>query len=263
MSNEDLDILKALAAPFPANEVHFKPGSLTQDKKRCLAMAHIDARAVMDRLDQAVGPANWKDEFEHWPDGTVVCKLSLRLGAEWVTKCDVGNAKAMDAEDKGKTAFSTALKRAAVKFGIGRYLYHLDRIWCEYDPVKKRITNPPQLPAWALPAGPAKHERSVAQPQVAKETPKPTTQPSSQPATQEPQKPKADGSLPLTIGQQQDIDQLCTQKQIANERFDAFLQKYGDKPKTGLTFDEAADLLRRLREYQPKPARPPTNKDRR
>jgi hypothetical protein len=38
-----------------------------------------------------------------------------------------------------------------VKFGIGRYLYRLPAQWVEYDPVKKQITQLPQLPAFALP----------------------------------------------------------------------------------------------------------------
>jgi len=48
-----------------------------------------------------------------------------------------------------KAAFSDALKRTAVKFGIGRYLYRLPQQWADYDPVKKQFAGTPRLPDWA------------------------------------------------------------------------------------------------------------------
>ncbi len=51
-----------------------------------------------------------------------------------------------------RSAFSNALKRAACKLGIARYLYRLPRQWVDYDPQKKQLVKTPQLPAWALPA---------------------------------------------------------------------------------------------------------------
>jgi hypothetical protein len=44
------------------------------------------------------------------------------------------------------------LKRAAIKFGVGRYLYHLPKVWVDYDPQKKQLKGQPQLPPWAMPA---------------------------------------------------------------------------------------------------------------
>src|SRR5262249_56412290 len=44
-----------------------------------------------------------------------------------------------------------ALKRAAVKFGIGRYLYALPPSWTDYDPTKRQFTSMPTLPEWATP----------------------------------------------------------------------------------------------------------------
>jgi hypothetical protein len=57
-----------------------------------------------------------------------------------------------DDGDKLKAAVSDGLKRAAVKLGIGRYLYRLPRQWVDYDPQTKQFKQPPQLPGWALPA---------------------------------------------------------------------------------------------------------------
>jgi hypothetical protein len=56
--------------------------------------------------------------------------------------------------DPLKGGVSDALKRAAVKFGVGRYLYKLGQTWVDLDNNRiPRGWKPPQLPAWALPGG--------------------------------------------------------------------------------------------------------------
>jgi hypothetical protein len=108
----------------------------------------------MDRLDSVVGPLGWADTYVVLPCGSVVCKLTLTLDEDaYFTKEDVGSPSDQpDAGDQLKAAFSDALKRAAVKWGVGRYLYSLPKQWCDYDPQKKRLTSTPTLPKWALPA---------------------------------------------------------------------------------------------------------------
>jgi Rad52/22 family double-strand break repair protein len=140
----------ALAEPFEPREVKFKPQSVKNN--RCLAMAYIDARLIQDRLDEVLGVENWTDSYTILNDGSVMCRLRLKLGDRWITKTDVGSpSEQPDGGDRLKAAFSDALKRAAVKFGIGRYLYRLPAQWVDYDGMKKQIVSPPQLPAWALP----------------------------------------------------------------------------------------------------------------
>src|SRR5262245_23006899 len=119
---------------------------------RALAMAYIDARLIQDRLDGVLGVENWQDKYDILPDGSVMCRLRLKLGGRWITKSDVGSpSEQPDSGDRLKAAFSDALKRAAVKFGIGRYLYRLPAQWVDYDPVKKQLVQLPQLPAFAIP----------------------------------------------------------------------------------------------------------------
>jgi hypothetical protein len=50
----------------------------------------------------------------------------LRIGNEWIWKADGAGPSDMEA-DKG--ALSDAFKRAAVRFGIGRYLYDIKAPW--------------------------------------------------------------------------------------------------------------------------------------
>ena len=130
---------KALAAPFPPGNVHWRVGSTTRDKARGMALAYIDARDVMDRLDEVMGPENWSDSYR--TDGNrTICTLSLCLGSDgdfgthWVTKEDAAGDTAVEAEKGG---ISDAFKRAAVKWGIGRYLYRLDAPWVELDEHKR------------------------------------------------------------------------------------------------------------------------------
>ena len=143
-------VTDALSAPFDPREVKFKPQMVKNNK--ALAIAYIDVRLIQDRLDGVLGAESWQDDYEILPDGSVTCRLRLNLGGQWVTKMDVGSpSEQPDGGDRLKAAFSDALKRAAVKFGIGRYLYRLPAQWVDYDPGKKQITRLPQLPAFALP----------------------------------------------------------------------------------------------------------------
>jgi Rad52/22 family double-strand break repair protein len=164
-------LTRALSAPFDPTEVRFKPAVVSGN--RALALAYVDARVIQDRLDDVLGVAGWSDDYQCLPDGSVVCRLRLKLGDTWVTKVDVGGpSEQPDGGDRLKAAFSDALKRAAVKFGIGRYLYRLPAQWVDYDPQKRQFARTPTLPASALPA------KELPAPKPVPETPvKPTAAP--------------------------------------------------------------------------------------
>jgi hypothetical protein len=133
------EITEALAAPFAEDEVDFLPRGSANGKAR--ALPYIDARSVMRRLDAVVGPGNWSFDFDLLsPEGKMVKGRLTVLG---VTKCDAGEAAAED--EVLKSAVSDALKRCAVHFGIGRYLYYLPRVWAPYDAQKRRFTEAPRL----------------------------------------------------------------------------------------------------------------------
>ena len=44
--------VKMLAAEFPKEDIHWRAQSLTKDGDKAMALAYLDARDVMDRLDQ-------------------------------------------------------------------------------------------------------------------------------------------------------------------------------------------------------------------
>src|SRR5262245_26214891 len=111
------NLFAALAAPFDSGEVKLR----TQGGRE---LPDVTARTIMNRLDDVLGPENWWDDFvplEH----SVICKLTIRLPDGTVlTKSDAGGYAGMpDPGDDDKSGFADAFKRAAVKFGVGRYLY--------------------------------------------------------------------------------------------------------------------------------------------
>lgn len=162
-ANFDLSKLKA---PFPEKDIEWRVARSggTPDKPWVQALAYVDARAVMDRLDEVCGPDNWKMEYHPAPGGTM-CGLSLRIGDEWVTKWDGSDESDIEAFKGG---ISGSLKRAAVTWGIGRYLYNLPSNqyaqicekhgegarWAEVRPKLGQPFEvywaPPRLPMWAL-----------------------------------------------------------------------------------------------------------------
>ena len=85
---------------------------------------YITARQVQDRLDKVLGPGHWSTRYRLIdPNGPAVeCTLTI-FG---VSKADIGYSNNPDAEHETeplKAAYSDAFKRAAVHFGIGRFLY--------------------------------------------------------------------------------------------------------------------------------------------
>lgn len=159
------DKFEKLAEPFPPTDIEWRAGATNSDKTKALALAYITSRAVMDRLDNVVGPENWRDEYRPGPNGGVVCGLSIRVGDEWITKWD--GADNSDIEGV-KGGLSDAFKRAGYKWGIGRYLYNLEGTWIECEVFGKtvRLKGTPKLPAWALPKGtqPAPPKVTATQP---------------------------------------------------------------------------------------------------
>jgi hypothetical protein len=145
-------IAAVLKRPFKLSQLGWKAQAVSKDQTKALAVAFIDARDVMNRLDEAVGIAGWRDSYSVQPDGSVLCRLELCLGGEWVGKEDVGGqSEQPDEGDRAKAAVSDALKRAAVKWGVGRYLYYLDQKWVAYDAQTRKLKEVPTLPHWALP----------------------------------------------------------------------------------------------------------------
>lgn len=122
-----------LSKEFAREAVHWRVQGKPYERNgtfSAMALAYIDARDVMDRLDEVCGPAGWQDEYEVTNNGLIICRIGIRIGDEWVWKSDGAGETAVEGKKGG---MSDALKRCAVKWGIGRYLYRLDSPWVKCE----------------------------------------------------------------------------------------------------------------------------------
>lgn len=145
------EILDFFRQPFDPSEVEFKIQYQPRNNpSKGLVVAFVDARAYQERLDDAVLKGiidDWWAEYrledkilkrggseagvEESVFYVVSCTLFLRKGADIYRRTDAGEGESL------KAAYSDALKRAGVQFGIGRYLYRLTGFWVDIE--KNRI----------------------------------------------------------------------------------------------------------------------------
>lgn len=166
--------LKKLQAPFPEYDIEWRIAQSGKSKDGghwARVLAYITNRAIMQRLDEVVGPENWQNEYRDAPLGKgVLCGLSIRINGEWITKWDGADPTDIEAVKGG---LSDSMKRAGVQWGIGRYLYNLDEGYAVCSPNSKAgfryaktkdggvfYWAPPKLPAWALPGGSGDPDRT-------------------------------------------------------------------------------------------------------
>lgn len=197
-------------------EIPYKWKVQTAKSWGCECVAYIDARDVMDILDEVVGPENWKDSFREI-GGKMYCTLSLRIDGEWVSKEDIGTPSNMDA-DKGEA--SDAFKRAAVKWGIGRFLYDLGTVR-----VKSMESNGKYFPAdnygkriYDL----TKHiNESGLAPKSSQPAPKPAAKPQPKP---EPKK-ETETTKFASEEQRKLIQEKCEAKGLVGDKVHKFLKE--------------------------------------
>ncbi len=129
-----LEIYKNFKKPFV---VHWRIMDMPRKeqgfdtRKPYRMLAYITSRDVMDRLDETVGVENWFHDFEYfthtYKNGALTSSfLKVSLTVLGVTKHDVGILTNIQ-EHKG--AISDGFKRAAVQFGIGRFLYNVEPVY--------------------------------------------------------------------------------------------------------------------------------------
>ena len=139
------EIFAALKEPFDPKVVSYRVGATDKDKTKGIALAYIDARDVMKRLDDVMG-MKWQVRYPF----VGCCEIGLEIDGEWLWRSN--GSDETDVEGV-KGQYSDAFKRAAVLWGVGRYLYYLPNIWVPIKPQGKSwaLAELPKLPAWAIP----------------------------------------------------------------------------------------------------------------
>jgi hypothetical protein len=102
-------------------EIPFKWRVQSANQWGASCVAYIDSRQVQDLLDEVVGAENWQCKFEEHKNN-MFCSIGIMNVAadHWVWKSDCGTESQVE---KQKGEASDAFKRAAVMWGIGRFLY--------------------------------------------------------------------------------------------------------------------------------------------
>lgn len=174
----DSEIMALLQEPFEESDLEWRvqnSGCSNGGKFWAMVIPYITNRAIQSRLDDVFGPFEWENVYQATPDGKgYLCGIKVEFNGKTVTKWDGSEYTQVEAL---KGALSGAMKRAAVQFGIGRYLYDLEAVFaqcepCEYPSQTKQGWNfanvklgrdknsprkgmqwlPPALPVWAVPS---------------------------------------------------------------------------------------------------------------
>jgi hypothetical protein len=167
---KEIDLSKLLL-PFKEEDVEWRiqsSGKKGNGQVWAMCLAYIQARAIMNRLDEVVGPENWMVNYRFasaTEAGTpgVIASIAIKYGDQWIHKED--GAEQTDIESF-KGGLSSALKRAGSAWGIGRYLYKLESAFATIVDAKTKEARygktkdggdfhwvAPALPQWALPEG--------------------------------------------------------------------------------------------------------------
>jgi hypothetical protein len=169
------EIRNQLLDPFDPAEIKWRVTATASQQgrngpvKRGQLVAYADQRAYTDRLNDIFGEWGWTrtysvqvaQNFErtlnkggNGQKQSVICAKVVVVSTVSVSglgsHTGVGEEWADD-ENSATRAEAQAFKRACACFGLGRYLYDLDKVWEDLDQYNRPVRNP-NLPDWALPA---------------------------------------------------------------------------------------------------------------
>lgn len=141
----DEEIIAALKEPFHPDDIEWRISFADANgagKEFASVVCYIDARAVQSRLDDVCGVGGWWNQPpQYGGDKAVNQGITIRLPeAGEVTKWDGAEQTDIEAVKGG---LSNAMKRAAVLWGIGRYLYKLDAVY-----VNLQADKPQDMRGW-------------------------------------------------------------------------------------------------------------------
>lgn len=153
-NNDEQSIQELMLALKQEIPYRWRVQQFSKSKAIAVCVPYIDSRDVMDVLDEVVGPDQWQSDYKE-VNGKLFAGIGIlipvtvsrvysideqteldKLKGEdhevgfqhsydlrWVWKWDVGKETSIEKE---KGAASDSFKRAAVKWGIGRFLYAIE-----------------------------------------------------------------------------------------------------------------------------------------
>ena len=144
-------LMDRLAEPFRKQDLAWRLQrcGMKQGNIWAMAIVYVTSRAIQERLDEVVGVENWRNEYKpinvlikeyhktvEWSG--FLCGLSIKINGEWITKWDGADNTEIESLKGG---ISGAFKRAAVPWGMGRYLYKMKESFIKNINMDKKFKN--------------------------------------------------------------------------------------------------------------------------
>jgi hypothetical protein len=126
------EIQKNLKAIIPFK---WRVQSFSKFKAQATCVSYIDSRDVQDILDAS---CVWSDRY-YSEGGLLFCEITIYADGREYKRTDTGSESNVD---KQKGHSSDAFKRAAVKFGVGRFLYSQKIQYVTADAIKTSSNYP-------------------------------------------------------------------------------------------------------------------------
>jgi hypothetical protein len=157
-------LVAALEEPFDPRIIEWRVCNTSNftGNLRGQLVAYADSRAYQDRLNALFTPAGWTRKYERQFSGEVQRDRDKKTVAKVFVTCELtihglgSNSSTgeawVDDDNSGTTAEAQSFKRVASCFGLGRYLYEVEKVWVDLDD-RKRPVAIPSLPTWATPEG--------------------------------------------------------------------------------------------------------------
>lgn len=129
------EVMEKLQKEFDPEDIEWRIGAINNEKTRGIALPYVTNRAIQNRLDQVFTPFGWKNEYKIWHGNAQICGISVKIvdfdnSIQWITKWDGADNTEFEPIKGG---LSDSMKRSAVQWGIGRYLYSLPMVWVDIE----------------------------------------------------------------------------------------------------------------------------------
>lgn len=125
--------IETLSAPFDEKTIGIKVQSFNKEKTKAMLVAYVQHTDVYARIEQ-IDPA-WS--FQVTSLQPIKDGVSVRgnMTIKGVTRENAGEG------GDEKSAISDCIKRCAMLFGVGRYLYDSETVWVEYNDQRDKYRN--------------------------------------------------------------------------------------------------------------------------
>ncbi len=111
------EMQKRLTKPFSPEEVMFRAGSVSRDKKRAQALPYAEPRVYEDRLNEVLGP-DWCCCFKTWGDQRLICELTVQVTQEDGTVTEITRTSTGEFDNGDKIAQGTVRRGPVVQTSV-------------------------------------------------------------------------------------------------------------------------------------------------